>query len=93
MQKQCANDCQHSFSSENVPTLHLAIPALEKLHASWETRSQNDEYTRFHAALNAGMALVEKYNNKTAKTDAYIITMCESNWTFRCLDANIFDFV
>ncbi|KAK7017665.1 ribonuclease H-like domain-containing protein [Favolaschia claudopus] len=71
----CAEEAQHAFSSDMRSTLHLAIPALEKLHAQWKLASENAQYTDFWPALEAAMEKVDEYYQKTADSDAYLLAM------------------
>ncbi|THU82732.1 hypothetical protein K435DRAFT_690979, partial [Dendrothele bispora CBS 962.96] len=71
-----ADKAQQAFSSENEPTLHNAIPALEKLHSAWSVRMNRPKYTQFSDALNAGINKLATYYNKTSDSDAYVFSMC-----------------
>lgn len=67
---------QQAFSSDQGSTLHLAIPALETLHKSWDTRARKPKYARFSTALNAAATKLDKYYEKTTDSPAYIMAMC-----------------
>jgi hypothetical protein len=72
---QHADNAQQAFSSEQVSTLHLAIPALEALHRAWSSRSGRPKYKRFTAALDAACSKVDEYYEKTTEAPAYILAM------------------
>jgi hypothetical protein len=46
---------------------------LELLMSKWEDLLENIEYKPVHHALQAGIALLEKYYRRTDDTDAYFI--------------------
>ena len=71
-----ADKAQHAFSSNQGPSLHLALPALKALHKAWSTRASSPKYDPFHEALEAGTAKIDKYYQKTADLDAYTFAMC-----------------
>ena len=86
---QHADNAQQSFSSETVPTLHRAIPALEALHKAWSSRAERPRYERFASALNAACTKINEYYEKTTETLAHIITMSMCVlWVGRCLEAD-----
>ncbi|PPQ84409.1 hypothetical protein CVT24_009522 [Panaeolus cyanescens] len=63
---QVADDAQHAFSAAARPTLHNALPAIEKMYSKWEKASEMVEYARFKPALAAGMQKIEEYYERTA---------------------------
>ncbi|KAJ7028990.1 hypothetical protein C8F04DRAFT_47655 [Mycena alexandri] len=63
----CAEQAQHAFSSELRSTLHLAIPALERLHAQWSVAAEDVKYSAFWPALEAAMEKVDEYYQKTVR--------------------------
>lgn len=70
------------MSSENTPILAGAVPAFELFIASWkamlnDTDLRSENIGKF---LRPGLAIAEKYYNKMADTDAYIIAMCEPSF-------------
>jgi hypothetical protein len=60
---------------DNVPTLHLAIPALEALYRAWSTRAERPKYEPFSSALRAACEKVDEYYEKTTESPAYIMAM------------------
>jgi hypothetical protein len=72
---QHADIAQQAFSSASTPTLHNALPTLEKLHAAWEKASHKDRYSHFVPALNAGKAKLDTYYQRSAQSDVHIMAM------------------
>jgi hypothetical protein len=72
---QHADNAQQSFSSEHASTLHLAIPALEALYRAWSARAARSKYEQFVPALDAALAKIDNYYEKTTETPAYIMAM------------------
>ena len=72
-----ADNAQQAFSSDQNPSLHLAIPALEVLHKAWSSRLVRPKYYHFKAPLRAAIDKIVDYYEKTGDSDAYIIAMCE----------------
>jgi len=72
---QHADNAQQAFSSENVPTLHLGIPALEALYRAWSSRAERPKYELFAPALRAAYEKVDEYYEKTTESPAYIMSM------------------
>ncbi|OBZ65234.1 putative AC transposase [Grifola frondosa] len=70
-----ADNVQQSFSSDQVPSLHLAIPTLEALHKAWSSRAERNKYRAFSLALHVAVAKIETYYNKTEDSDAYVVSM------------------
>ncbi|KAG2147921.1 hypothetical protein DEU56DRAFT_753194 [Suillus clintonianus] len=66
---------QHLFSSEEGPTLHLALPALEALHSAWSSHSAQIKYIDFHQMLDAAIDKISNYYTKSAGSDAHIMAM------------------
>ncbi|KAJ7785233.1 hypothetical protein DFH07DRAFT_5883 [Mycena maculata] len=70
-----AEDSQHRFSSDLKSTLHLALPALESLHAGWTACAANPKYSRFHDALEQALEKVDEYYQKTSTSNSYMFAM------------------
>jgi hypothetical protein len=75
---QHADKAQQAFSSDQISTLHLGIPALEALYKAWSTRAERDKYAPFAPALETACNKVDEYYEKTTESPAYIISMCMS---------------
>lgn len=72
---QSAQNAQHAFSADLRSTLHLAIPALEKLHAEWTAKSAQPKYSVFHDALGEALSKVDEYYQKTSNSNSYMFAM------------------
>ncbi|KAG6867415.1 hypothetical protein C0993_003076, partial [Termitomyces sp. T159_Od127] len=72
---QHADKAQQSFSSDQVPTLYLAIPALEALYRAWSSRINRQKYAPFASALEAACKKIDNYYGKTTNSPVYIMTM------------------
>ncbi|TFY73438.1 hypothetical protein EWM64_g10574 [Hericium alpestre] len=70
-----ADNAQQAFSSDQYPSLALAIPALESLHRAWSKCLNNPKYAPFHPALAAALDTIKSYYELTADSDAYLISM------------------
>jgi hypothetical protein len=73
---QHADKAQQAFSSDQVSTLHLGIPALEALHKAWSSRADKPKYVPFTPALTKACDKVDEYYEKTTDSPAYILAMC-----------------
>ena len=74
---QISDACQQRFSSECEPALHLALPALEDLHAAWSSLLDNKKYKHFEPGLQAGIDKIAEYYDKTGNNDAYVLSISE----------------
>ncbi|KAJ7627174.1 ribonuclease H-like domain-containing protein [Roridomyces roridus] len=72
---QAAQSSQQQFSSDLRSTLHLAIPALQKLHSKWTSKLSDDKYLPFKDAIEAALAKVDEYYQKTDNTHSYALAM------------------
>ncbi|KAF8440929.1 hypothetical protein L210DRAFT_3645171 [Boletus edulis BED1] len=66
---------QQSFSSDSGPVVQLALPALEALHAAWDSCLTKAEYSNFWPALTAGVNRIAMYYNRTSVNELYTIAM------------------
>ena len=73
--QQDADKYHQSFSSDNIPTLHRVIPALESLCTKWEKKLKDPKYSVFHPALQAGLDKLNKYYAKLDNSDVYILAL------------------
>ena len=76
---QWADIAQQAFSSDTIPTLHNALPALEALHQAWSSRIDRDKYSDFADALRAGTTKIQQYYELTANSHAYTMAMCKNS--------------
>jgi hypothetical protein len=74
---QHADRAQQAFSSDEGPSLHSGLPALEALHKAWSSQAKKDKYSDFRGALNDAADKIAEYYDKTATSDAFIFYMCE----------------
>jgi len=81
---QHADNAQDAFSSENVPTLHHAIPSLEALYRAWSSWAAHPKYQPFVATLNAACAKIDEYYEKTTQSPAYVLSMSMSLYCILC---------
>ena len=81
---QHANNAQHAFSSENIPTLYNAIPALEALHNAWSSQAAHTKFRPFAAALHAACGKADEYYGKTTESPAYILSMGTRFYSVLC---------
>ncbi|KAG6914574.1 hypothetical protein DXG01_016566 [Tephrocybe rancida] len=74
----CAENAQQAFWTDQGLTLHLAIPALEVLHAAWSKCHDQSEYSDFFPALDAAIDKVTEHYDKTAESEVYTFVMCKN---------------
>lgn len=72
---QHADKAQQAFSSDQGPSLHNTVPAIEALYSAWDKRSGKLKYKAFAPALEAATSKLDEYYTKTAASDAHILTM------------------
>jgi hypothetical protein len=70
-----ANKAQQAFSSSSAPSLHNALPVLERMHAAWEKISNKPQYSSFIPAPEAGTQKLDQYYQHSAESDAHIMAM------------------
>ncbi|KAF8804846.1 hypothetical protein BYT27DRAFT_7106103 [Phlegmacium glaucopus] len=70
-----ANKYQQTFSHDSTPSLHTAIPALEKIHKAWSSHITQSKYAPFVDGLTAGVEKINEYYNKTTMSHAYTFVM------------------
>lgn len=85
---QHVDNAQQAFSSDQGPTLHLGLPALEALHKAWSSRATRPKYADFERAIDKGLLKVSEYYDKTASSDVYTLTM---GGCFCCTCMLVFD--
>lgn len=74
---QKADAAQQAFSSDNSPSLHLALSALEALHGAWTDYSKNTKYSDFVDPLEEDIEKISEYYDKTSSSNAFNFSMCE----------------
>ncbi|KAG1728190.1 uncharacterized protein EDB91DRAFT_1060754, partial [Suillus paluster] len=70
-----ANDIQQYFSSECLPTLWRAIPAMEELQTAWESKCGLIQFVLYKEALQRGLTKIEKYYNKLDDKPVYALAL------------------
>jgi len=71
-----ADRAQQAFSSDQGPSLHLGLPALEALHKAWSSRIERPKYADFKEPLRAAV--------KRLKTTMIIwLTRRHTSWLMR----------
>ncbi|KAI9507030.1 hypothetical protein F5148DRAFT_968980, partial [Russula earlei] len=70
-----SNDIQHYFSSEQLPTLWCALPAIEQLQTAWEAKSQDDHFSLYHDAMNNGLTKLQKYYSCFDEKPIYVLAL------------------
>jgi hypothetical protein len=80
-----ADGAQQLFLSEEGPTLHLAIPAIERLCKAWSSQREREKYKPYASALDAGIKKLDDYHAKLVLIDVVIISLCmyPSHTSFR----------
>ena len=56
------------------PMCYKVFPLLERLQTQWETLRADDDYEPVYEALNAGLANMQKWYQKTDDTSIYFIS-------------------
>jgi hypothetical protein len=49
------------------------------MYSKWEKLRETSEAKPFRAALDAALAKINEYYEKTADSDAHVMAMCKSN--------------
>ncbi|TFY77500.1 hypothetical protein EWM64_g6510 [Hericium alpestre] len=70
-----ADNAQQEFSSDQYPSLTLALPALEGLHCTWSECYDDKKYVAFRPALAAAINTIKSYYDLTSENSAYMISM------------------
>jgi hypothetical protein len=78
------DNAQQAFLAATTPTLHHALPALEKMYKCWEKSAEKPRYQAFVPALTAGMKKLDEYYQHSAESDAHIMAMGDV-----CLDSKL----
>lgn len=72
---QHADSAQQAFLAGARPTLHNALPTIEKMYSAWKKASEKLRYSVFKPALEAAIAKLDEYYQRMAESDAHIIAM------------------
>lgn len=68
---------QQRFSAERTPTVYRILPVYERFRDNWAALRARDDMRTLATALDAGIASIEKYYNKTEKQPANIVCLCK----------------
>ena len=83
--QQDSNDIQQHFSSERLPTLWRALPALEELQTAWEAKQDSARFWLYKDAINNGLAKLQKYYSRIDSKPVFILSLGKSsvslNWS------------
>lgn len=77
--QQDSNDIQQHFSSERLPTLWRALPALEELQTTWEAKRDSVKFLLYKDAINDGLAKLQKYYSRIDSKPAFILALGKSS--------------
>jgi len=66
---------QHFFSSEHLPTLWRALPAIEALQTAWEAKRDDPRFALYSAAINKGLAKLQKYYSRFDEKPSYVLAL------------------
>lgn len=66
---------QHCFSSEQLPTLWRALPAIEALQTAWEAKHDDPHFAIYCDAINEGLAKLQKYYSRFDEKPSYVLAL------------------
>jgi hypothetical protein len=72
---QDSNNIQQYFSSERLPTLWRALPALEELQTAWEAKKDSDEFILYKGAINDGLGKLRKYYSRIDSKPVFVLAL------------------
>ena len=72
---QDSNDVQQYFSSEQLPTLWHALPALKELQMAWEAKQDSNKFALYKDAINDGLGKLQKYYSQIDSKLAFILAL------------------
>lgn len=75
---QDSNSVQQYFSSERLPTLWRALPAIEQLQTAWEAKRDHLHFARYRGAINDGLAKLQKYYSRFNEKPSFILALGKS---------------
>lgn len=83
LHRQDSNDIQQYFSSERLPTLWRALPALEELQTAWEAKRDSERFALYKDAINDGLGKLQKYYSRIDSKPSFILALSK---IFRDID-------
>ncbi|KAH9028421.1 hypothetical protein EDB83DRAFT_2526308 [Lactarius deliciosus] len=66
---------QHCFSSEQLPTLWRALPAIEELQTAWEAKRDDPHFAIYFDAISDGLVKLQKYYSRFNEKPAYVLAL------------------
>ena len=66
---------QHCFSSEHLPTLWRALPAIEALQTAWEAKRDDPQFAIYSNAIGEGLAKLQKYYSRFDEKPSYVLAL------------------
>ena len=66
---------EHCFSSEQLPTLWRALPAIESLQTAWEAKRDDPHFAIYYSAINDGLAKLQKYYSRFDEKPSYVLAL------------------
>ena len=81
MQRSCScswkdsNNIQQYFSSERLPTLWCALPAIEELQTAWENKHDSIRFSIYRDAINDGLEKLKKYYSRFDQKPSYVLAL------------------
>ncbi|KAJ7125909.1 hypothetical protein C8R44DRAFT_874326 [Mycena epipterygia] len=74
-----ANAAQQAFLSDEVPSMHSVIPALESLHRGWENQANTSTRAEFEPALPAGLNKITD-SGSVSKARIFCPALAQESW-------------
>jgi hypothetical protein len=65
------------MSKEKTPVLAGTVPTFKRFMTSWEKLAEKNQHLA--PVIKVGLKFAYKYYKKMDDTDAYMMSMCESN--------------
>ena len=66
---------QQYFSSEHLPTLWRALPAIEQLQTAWEAKRDDERFAIYQDAITDGLEKIRKYYSCFDKKPSYVLAL------------------
>jgi hypothetical protein len=63
------------FSSERLPTLWQALPAIEELQTTWEAKRDHKRFVQYKDAITDGLAKLQKYYSRLDRKPCYLLAL------------------
>ncbi|KAF8495240.1 hypothetical protein F5888DRAFT_1616033, partial [Russula emetica] len=66
---------QHCFSSEQLPMLWRALPAIEALQTAWEAKHDDPHFAIYYNVIDEGLAKLKKYYSRFDEKPSYVLAL------------------